>query len=166
MAEAYTNDIDILTAIENAMATAIANMDQAGGYYLNWGTVNEPDVAKQEFPSAIIVLENEECIDETDAAWSGAYNQEATYLIRVRAALENEETIPLFKINEILNRALSDLKRLFGIHYVVSDRCETIMYQGSQRVTDNSNDIFRPAYLDTRWLVKYTQVRTDPSRYI
>lgn len=160
------NSTDILTAIETAMASNIAGMTTSKGYYLNWGTVNEPDIAKQEFPSAEIVFQTEECLDETDAAWSGAYNQEATYLIRVRAALENEEVIPLYKINEVLNRALCDLKKLFGTSYTVSDRCETIMYKSAIRVTDNSNDIFRPSYLDTQWTVKYTQVRTDPSRYI
>lgn len=166
MGSIVDNAVDILTAIEEAMAEKIAAMSISDGYYLDWGTVNEPDVTKQEFPSAEIVLESEDCIDDTDSAWSQAYNQEATYLIRVRAVLDNEEVTPLYKINQILNRALSDLKRLFGIHYVVSDRCEMIMYQGSVRVTDYSNDIFRPAYLDTRWLVKYTQTRTDPSRYI
>lgn len=166
---------DVLTAVENSMADKIGSMSIGSGYYLDWGSVNEPDVAKQSFPSAEIVLIEESCIDETDTAWSDAYNQEATYLIRVRAALPNEEVTPLYKINEELNKALSDLKRLFGTSYVSGTRygwmytpvrCETIMYQGAQRVTDNSNDILRPAYLDTRWLVKYIQTRTDPSQYI
>jgi hypothetical protein len=164
--EKYAYEEDILTAIERGMSDKIGSIKKTAGYYLDWGSVNEPDVAKQVFPSAEIILENEECIDETDTAWSGAYNQEATYLIRVRASLPNEEVVPVYKINEILNKALTDLKKLFGTRYVVSDRCDTIMYRGAQRVVDGSNDIFRPAYLETRWLVKYTQVRTDPSRYI
>lgn len=157
---------DMLTSIENAMAEAISGMNTGDGYFLNWGTVNEPDVAKQEFPSAEIILESEENLDETDSSWSGDYNQEASYLIRVRAALENEETVPLYKINEILNQALSDLKRLFGRSYTVSGNCEVIMYRGSERVTDGANDILRPKYMNTRWLVKYIQLRTDPTRHI
>lgn len=155
--------VDILTSIEAAMAQAISGMNTGDGYLLNWGTVNEPDVAKQEFPSAEIMLQTEECIDDTDTAWSGGYNQEASYLIRVRAALDNEEAIPLYKINEILNQALSDLKRLFGIHYSVSGNCEVIMYRGAERITDGRNDIMRPKFMDTKWLVKYTQKRTDPT---
>lgn len=58
--------VDMLTSIENAMATAISNMNTGDGYFLNWGSVNEPDVAKQEFPSAEIILEAEENLDETD----------------------------------------------------------------------------------------------------
>lgn len=156
--------VDILTSIEEAMASAISGMSTGDGYLLDWGTVNEPDVAKQEFPSAEIMLQTEECIDDTDTAWSGAYNQEATYLIRVRAALDNEEAIPLYEINKVLNQALSDLKRLFGIHYTVSGNCEMIMYRGSERVTDGRNDILRPKFLDTRWLVKYVQKRTEPTQ--
>lgn len=156
----------ILTKIEEGMANYISQISKSEGYYNNWGSVNEPDVAKQDFPSAEIVLEAEDCIDETDSAWSQAYNQEALFIIRIRACNENEEEIPVYQINKILNKALDDLKRLFGNHYVVSDSCEMIMYKGSLRITDGSNDIFRPAYLDTRWLVKYTQDRKNPSNYI
>ena len=157
---------DILTKIEQGMADYIGAMSIADGYYLDWGTVNEPDIAKQTFPSAEIILDFEENLDETDSAWSDAYNQEAHFVVRVRAALENEELTPFYEINKVLNHALSDLKKCFGIHYVVSDSCDMIMYQGAQRVPDGTNDIFRPAYMDVKFLVKYTQVRTDPSRYI
>lgn len=161
-----TYDTPILTRIEEAMATRIAAICKSDGYYTNWGSVNEPDVTKQKFPSAEIVLESEENLDETESAWSGAYNQEARFIIRIRAKLDNEEVTPFYEINKELNKALEDLKRLFGTYYTVSDACETIMYQGAQRLVDRGNDIFRPAYLETKWLVKYTQVRTDPSRYI
>lgn len=159
-------DTPILTKIETEMAERIAALRQADGYFLDWGTVNEPDVAKQSFPSAEIMLDYEACIDDTDTAWSDGYNQEAHYIIRVRGALANEENTPYYEINKVLNMAVEDLKRLFGINYTVSDSCETIYYQGAQRVSDRSNDIFRPAYVETQWLVKYTQTRKDPSRYI
>lgn len=162
-----TYDTPILTRIQDGMASKIGTISKSDGYFCNWGSINEPDIAKQEFPSAEITFDNEDCLDETDSAWSNAYNQEAHFIIRVRAALANEETTPFYKINEELNKALEDLKRCFGIHYTASENaCEIIMYQGAQRINDNSNDIFRPAYLDTRWLVKYTQVRTDPSRFV
>lgn len=159
-------NVDILTKIEEAMAERIGALSTRDGYYLDWGTINEPDIARQEFPSAEIMLDYEDNIDETNSSWSGAYNNEAHYIIRVRCSLANEEVTPIYEINKQLNLALSDLKRLFGIHFTVSDSCETIMYQGVQRQTDNSNDIFRPKYMDTKWLVKYTQVRIDPSKYI
>ncbi len=162
-----THDTPILTRIQEGLETRIAAISKSDGYFTNWGSVNEPDVAKQEFPSAEILFDNEDCLDETNGAWSGAYNQEANFIIRIRASLANEEQIPLYEINKELNKALEDLKRCFGINYTASeDACENVMYQGAQRITDNSNDIFRPAYIDTRWLVKYTQVRKDPSRFV
>ncbi len=68
----------------------------------------------------------------------------------------------MYKINAELNWALNDLKKLFGTYYTVSDACETIMYQGMTRVTDKNNDAMRPKYMDTRWLVRYTEDRLDP----
>ena len=159
-------DTPILTKIETAMCSAIAGIRKVDGYYLDWATVNEPDVVKQDFPSAEIILESEICLDEQSTAWNMAYNQEATFNIRVRVTLENEEEVPLYEINKRLNLALDDLKRLFGINYTLTDSCETIMYNGAQRIVGLENDIFRPAYLETKWIVRYTQVRTDPSRYI
>lgn len=152
----------ILTSIEHAMAEHIEDMSVGTGYYFDWGSVNEPDVAKQEFPSAEIVLESETCLDETGGVWSQAYEQEAVFVIRVRVALDNETERPLYEVNDELNKAVEDLKKLFGTEYTVSDSCETIMYRGMTRVTDKSNDIFRPAYADTRWLVRYTQDRKEP----
>jgi hypothetical protein len=156
----------ILTQIENSLAEAISSIKQSNGYYNDWGSINEPDVAKQDFPSAEIILESEECLDETTGAWSQSYNQEATFLIQVRACNDNEEDIPVYEINKKLNSALEDLKKLFGTFYTISGNCELIMYRGSLRMQDPNNDIFRPSYLHTRWLIKYTQDRKNPSSFM
>ena len=153
----------ILSKIETKMAEQISGMSLGAGYYFEWGSVNEPDIAKQQFPSAEIVVESELNLDEKEGAWSQAYEQEASFLIKVRVTLDNETERPLYEVNTELNKALEDLKRLFGRNYTVSDSCETIMYRSMQRVTDKGNDIFRPAYLETRWLVRYTQDRREPS---
>ena len=155
----------ILSKIEAAMAEHIEGMSVGDGYYSDWGSVNEPDISKQEFPSAEILVESEACLDEKEGVWSQVYEQEANFLIRVRVALDNEVETPLYEINAELNKALEDLKRLFGRNYTVSDSCETIMYRGMQRLVDKGNDIFRPAYLETRWLVRYTQDRQEPSSF-
>jgi hypothetical protein len=161
-----SDQLPILTRIEQGMIDKIFSISKAGGYYNDWGSVNELDTAKQIFPSAVINLDYEENIDSTDAAWNQAYNQEAYFIIRVRAALENEEEIPSEEIKKVLNTALEDLKRCFGRNYTLSDACDLIMYRGAERVKNPKNDIFRPALMDTRWLVKYTQLRSDPSQFI
>jgi hypothetical protein len=153
----------ILNLIEDEMADHIGDMTQGDGYYFDWGSVNEPDVAKQIFPSAEIMLVNETCRDDTDGVWSQGYEQECIYTIRVRVALDNEEVTPLYEINKNLNQALDDLKKLFGKNHSLSDACETIMYVGMNRVVDMSNDIFRPRYMDTQWRVRYTQDRLNPA---
>jgi len=154
---------DILSKIEDGMYDLISGITIGDGYNFDWGTVNEPDTAKQTFPSAEIVLESENNLDETGGVWSGAYEQEAIFVIRVRTELSNEVDTPAYTINIELNKALEDLKKLFGINYSVSDSCDTIMYRGMIRTVDRSNDILRPAYMDTRWRVAYTQDRTNPA---
>jgi hypothetical protein len=156
---------DILTEIENGIEQEILSIRKSNGYINNWGSVNEPDATKQVFPSAEIILMSEECQDEEDGVWAGGYNQHANYMIRVRAALDNEESIPLYSIQRSLNSALSDLKRKFGTKYTVSNYCDTIMYKGMTRITDNRNDVFRPKYMETLWLIKYTQDRKEPTTF-
>ncbi len=153
---------DILTEIEYGIKTHIEAMVIADSYNFDWGTVNEPDVKKQTFPSAEVFVESEECMDEEDGVWAGGYNQHVTFVIRVRTELDNKEDIPAYAINREHNKALEDLKRLFGNHYVVSNHCDLIMYKGMTRVIDRANDMMRPSYMDTRWLVKYTQYRQHP----
>jgi len=154
---------DILNKIESGMVETISTVTKGNGYFFDWGTINEPDVGKQIFPSAEIIIDNESCLDDKEGVWSRAYEQECVYLIRVRVALDNETVTPAYEINKELNRALNDLKRAFGRDYSASDSCDTIMYMGMTRIPDRNNDVFRPAYMDTKWRVRYTQDRSEPT---
>ncbi len=159
------NEKDILTKIEDGMFEKISEMRLSDGYYYDWGTVNDPMVRRQDFPSAEIMITAEENLDDAEGSWNSVYMNVATCMIRVRCELENQEEQPKYAINQELNRALTDLKRLFGINHTVSDQCETIMYRAFTKVNDLTNDIFRPSYIDTEWMIKYTQLRSDPSQY-
>lgn len=152
----------LLTAVEQGMTDAIEGMSIGGGYNYDWGTCNEPDAAKQNFPSAEITLEKEKCLDDEGGVWADSYMIESAFVIRVRASLSNETERPAYEINAELNKALSDLKKCFGTNYHVSDSCDLIMYQDATRIPDKTNDIFRPAYMDVRFLVRYTQDRQTP----
>ena len=152
----------ILTEIEESMASAIEGLRKANGYYYDWGTVNNTDEAQQTFPSAEIAIVEEVCLDEAGGAWSGAYLQELTVDIKIRTELMNEESQPIYAINAELNKAVEDLKKLFGINYTISENCETIMYKGMHRVNDLNNDIFRPTYVIVRFMIRYTQDRDRP----
>jgi hypothetical protein len=152
----------ILTEIEHAMSDYISEMSVGTGYNFDWGSVNEPDVARQTFPSAEIAIVSETNRDDTDGVWSQGYEQEVVFALRIRVSIDNEEMTPAYAVNADLNKALDDIKRLFGNHYTMSDYCETLMYMGMVRVTDARNDIFRPSYMDVQIRCRYTQDRKNP----
>lgn len=155
---------DILTKIENGMESLILSMRTSGGYYFDWYTVNQNDVVKQTSPSAEIILTSEQCTDTDNSVWAGGYNQHAIYTIRVRYVMENKTENPTYAVDRYLNRCLYDLKKLFGNTPSVEGTCCVIMYTGMDRIRNNNNDVIRPKYMDTYWLVRYIQDRRDPSR--
>ena len=159
------NTIPILTNIEDTIASYILSISRSSVYYFDWRCINVNDISKQTFPSAEIYIEDEDCQDLEDGVAAGAYNQHLNITIRVRVETDVEESNPAYDVNKELNKALDDLKRMFGNNYNVSDRCATIMYRGMSRVVDGANNILRAKYMDTRWLVKYTQDRKDPTNY-
>jgi hypothetical protein len=152
-----------LTLIEEQMASLIGAMSIGSGYNFNWGSVNEIDKPKWEYPAAWITLENENNIDEPDGAWSNTYLQEAFYEIMVQTRLDQEVSSPIWEIDKELNMALDDLKKLFGANYSISGRCDTIMYKGMTREFITQGDVFIPKRMITRWRIQYTQNRENPS---
>jgi len=151
---------DALTRLEASMAEDIEAMRQ-GPYFYTWTCINEEDRAKQTWPSAEIRLLDETCVDDADGAWAGVYTNEATFEIRVRVALEQETPSSYYAIDERMNRALSDLKKCFGVNYAQTP-CGIIMYKGMRRESEGSADSLMPKHMITTWLVRYTQSRTDP----
>ena len=152
----------ILTQIEDKMYDLIKTM-QLGTYNFRWNTVNEQDMAKSTFPQALIYLENESNLDERDGTWGQAYFNECTFRIEVRPELDKEYTNPVSQINREFNLALDDFKQLFGRNWNLVGASDTIMYTGSTREYEVSNDIFIPGKLITTWLVRYEQDRFEPT---
>lgn len=167
----------ILTKIEDEMYNLIAGMT-TGDYHYNWGTVNELDMAKMQFPSALIYVEEEESLDDPNGAWSQAYFNEVNFRIEVMARLDREYENPVFEINRELNKCLDDLKKLFGGDPINADAiarggkgwnlngtADTMMYSGSRREEMKAaGDIFVPTKLITNWIVRYEQDRTNPDQ--
>ena len=156
--------LPILSQIETALKSIIEALAPPD-YNYDWGTVNEPDMAHQSFPSALVELEPEETsLDDPNGAFAGAYYNEAMFRITVRGELSSEENVPNFAINDILNRALDDLKQAFGINYHLNDTANTIMYRRSVRITEQAGDRFIPKRLETFWSVRYAQDRQNPTQ--
>lgn len=153
----------ILTLIEEGMADLISGMTKGGGYYFDWGSVNELDKSKMVYPAAQIEIVNEECMDSEGGAWSDTYLQTAYYQVRVWTRLVEETSAPYWEIDKEMNMALDDLKKLFGTNYHVSDKCDLIMYKGMTREIIRTGDIFVPKSMLTQWRIQYTQGRLDPA---
>lgn len=153
-----------LSLIELGLKTCIQAMNVSNGYYYTWGSVNEIDKSKMVYPAANIELVQEECTDTQDGVWAETYMLEATYNIRVWTRLESQVNAPYWEIDAELNKALDDLKKCFGINYTVSGNCDIVFYRGMTRETYQSGDVFIPKSMLTRWTVRYTADRTEPSR--
>jgi hypothetical protein len=160
----------ILTNIEAAIASLIGGMTTAGGYNFNWGTANVEDLAKvddaQGFPVGVVYLEPEETnLDDPDGMDSRAYTNEAAFRVRVVGRMEEEETSPVFEANKMLNKALDDLKKLFGTNYSLSGTADVMMYRSAVRIRKPNADIMVPSEMDVFFVVRYSQDRTTPTQY-
>lgn len=152
----------ILTQAEENMAILVEGMTIADGYNYDWGTVNQPDLAKCTFPCAVIEMDPEETnLDEPTGVHAGAYLNEVAIKIRAVGKLDTEHTNPVFENNKTLNKALDDLKKVFGTNYSLNGTVDTIMYRRSLRITKQAGDIFIPSELESHWIVRYTQDRQN-----
>jgi hypothetical protein len=153
----------ILTQIEEKMAELISNIDTASYNFVWSSIVNERDLAKRSFPSAVIYFEDEGNVDDQNGTWSQAYYNEVIFRIEVRAKLSSEYENPIVEIRKELYKCLDDLKMLFGTNWNLDYTCDTIMYKSGTIVEEASNDIFIPSRLVTKWLVRYEQDRQQPT---
>jgi hypothetical protein len=159
----------ILTNVESTMVTLIEGMTIAGGYHYDWATCNQPDMALQEFPNALVELEpTENCLDEPLGADALSYIQEVSFKITARVKVPTEASVPNWAINNYLNEALDDLKRCFGrrdnLQIITDTGAFIILYRSSQRIIERAGDRFIPCKLETSWTVRYTQSREEPSQ--
>jgi len=152
----------ILSNIEAAMKTAIDGMTVAGGYNYAWNNVHQPDLAFATYPNSVIMVEAERCVDESDGAAAQLYTNEVDFLIIVRSQLSGVVDIPNYSVNADHNKALDDLKKLFGTNYHITNTCDRIMYKSSEREIKKNGDIFVPGDMLTRWVVYYRQDRQSP----
>lgn len=152
-----------LQLIEDKMVEFISNIDSEPYNYVWNKQVNERDMAKQDFPSAVIYFEGEECLDEQDGSWSGAYYLGATFRIEVRTRLDSEYSNPVVEIRKDLYKCLDDLKMLFGRNWNLDGTCDTIMFRGATIEEEPSGDIFIPSKLITNWYIRYEVSRVDPT---
>jgi len=158
----------ILTHAETNIKSLILGMTVAGDYNFDWSTVNDEDLARWEgFPGAVITLEPDETnLDDITGVHAGAYLNEVSFKIRVVGKLNYEEHNPVFAINDILNKCLDDLKKVFGSQpgNSLNGYVDVMQYRRSIRIRKKTGDIFIPTELETFWMVRYMQDRIDPTQ--
>ena len=159
----------ILTRIETNIETLIKAMRVSDGYNYDWLYANIPDMAKVQYPTALVTLNPDEVAGTDIGAHAGCYTCVDTFLITVVGTLLAEKEIPTFEINKIWNKTLDDLKKLFGTNYSLTVDgvcvCDTIQYISSRRVYKKNGDIFIPGHLESTWQVTYSQDRQQPTQF-
>lgn len=159
----------ILDYTELSIKDSILSMSVIGGYNFDWLTVNEADEAIGGYPRALIDSPQEINRDLANGMGSQDYTNDVLFTIIFKCQQENSLN-PNFTIRSNLRLAMDDLKQLMGYECskegnCLNNSCEEIIYQSSQILYTNKNDILRPAAMKSQWLVRYTQDRLSPTTY-
>jgi len=151
-----------MTILEH-IDTTIAELIESCNGNFRWGSCNERDQARAQYPHANIYVESEECQDSSSGVWSQEYAQQVSIRIEVWCKLDGEYERPWIEIRKKLYQALDDLKAIFGTAWNLNGYCDTIMYRGCEIVDEPGGDQLIPAKMITHWLVNYEQDRLDPT---
>lgn len=150
----------ILSQIMTSMEEMILGIT-LGLYNFTWD-VNKTDLAKASFPVANIFLDNEVNLDDPQGPDSDMYFEEVNFRIEIYTRLETEMANPRWEIQLELNKALDDLKMVFGRDYTINNTADYIMYRGMVVEWIMNNDIMIPGKMITRWRVTYESDRQNP----
>jgi len=164
----------IITKIEQKIETLISAMTTSE-YNFNWNSIVEPsEVENANFPSAGIVLIEENNIDAPElskdcediigptGAFANAYYNAIKFTITIGGTAGTPFSDIAAKKNA-LNKALDDIKKLFGINYFLENSgCSSIMYRKAIR-TINKDNTSKAGTYETTWIARYYQDRKNPS---
>jgi len=154
-----------LGTIQEAMVALINAMATSGGYWFTWGACNEVDHAKKTaYPNAEIYIGDEQNTDGIDAAHATAYSNKITFNIHTWCKLLTVTDNPDFAIEELMDKALEDLKRLFGINNTVSGTCHLVQYRSFTKDLLKRGDIILAGRIVSVWDIYYIQDRLNPTQ--
>jgi hypothetical protein len=142
-------------------------MSVVNGYNFDWSVegMNEDDEAFGSFPKAYIQSPVETNMDQLNDSHAQAYANEVLFIVDCKGILPEFDYNPGFALRSVLRKALDDLKKLFGTNNSVNNTCDVIFYKSSQVVPVKMNDVMKPGFLRTQWLVVYSQDRLNPLQY-
>lgn len=171
-----------LTRIENNLIAFIESFATANGYFYNWGSADQRDLAKAleagEFsttiPCAWMDMQPiEENVDGIESSDSLAYQNVIKLKIWSAIQLSAESSNPKESYKIECAKMLEDLKLAFGNNITNSveaaalfDELQEIKYNTSEiEWHDKSGDQMTPGYLRSEWGVTYIQQRMNPNQY-
>ena len=134
------------------------------GYYSNWITVNERNLSIGSFPRAEVYYSDEKNMDTLAGASDLAYTIEVSFEIHVFVTVQQSSKNPLFDVLAEFDKALDDLKMLFGNNSSVNSTCDSFMFTEMKREAE-AKDQFIPTKMITKWRAVYSQDRKAPSLY-
>lgn len=141
------------------VATLISGITEANGFDYDWGSVNQSDMARMNYPSADIIWQGENLIGTDDA--SGHYCLCLAEIdIQIRCELDTISNTPRHAIDEEYSDKLSDVKHvLLGQSTLpLTDQDGVIKYVSAQRMESESADALVPGYLLTKWTIQYQSI--------
>jgi hypothetical protein len=161
--EAQTSSVLVvgarLTRIAYDIYKAITEITAANGYAITWGSVNQPDMALQTFPSADITYSSEDATEEFNLGHLGF--AVAEFVIRIRCKLSTTDAIPTHTIDAVYDIALHSLRRrmralnLSGSLGLMMGHEAQIVYKRMERENHVAGDRFIPGDMLTFWNVQY-----------
>lgn len=141
----------------------IAGMSVADGYNFGWGSVQEYDLNRMEFPAAVVRLSDREVNeDNPNGVHAQAYHNRVPVFIQVYLWKDEYGNYPEDEIKIEYFKALDDLKRVFGIDFFLGGSCTKIMYKQFRFIKSDSGDGHIPITMLTNWDVYYIQDRLNP----
>lgn len=148
-----------LSGIAYDIYKAITEITAANGYAVTWGSVNQPDMALQTYPSADITYRSEDALDSLGLGHLGF--AVAEFQIRIRCKLATVDAIPNHTIDAMLDVALHALRQRMralnvagSLGKIVGVEAQ-IEYRRMEREIEKAGDRFIPGDMLTYWNVQY-----------
>lgn len=155
----------IRTTIRDNIANLILSMTKSGGYNADWQTVQQDEVTLGGWPRATVHLGEETSTDTEDGTFHEVYNCTADVLVNIGVKLTTKKANPQYEIDDMLNEAIDDIKRMFGRNVSIGGAGTLpILYVSCSTPEYATGDVFVTKTSTMTWTISYLQCRTEPSQ--
>jgi hypothetical protein len=160
--------------ILNRLAVVIGSITAGGKYNYTFGSINQPDRAKQAKTKPAVVIDVVENEVEADDFPSDFHSENIVTLVKFRIynfVASGRAELPLISIREPLLKAEADIITALENNRTLNDGeriyCQNIKYQYHRFEQKKNNDIIAPTWLDSFFHIWWGYIRgsADQSAY-